>query len=138
LEQTPSKHLNMLRSTAARLSEFFDRSPAEVSVDSIDGNREEFSQYLIERKYKTNSLRSYRNYLRILIEKAQELGWVPSQPVIPENWAPIYPLASQAKCAGPLKYFAKRGMSPEEITEDNLRLWVQTMVQRNHSYDGAS
>ena len=54
------KNLPMLRTTAVRLSEFLDKAIREVPLEVLVDVRSPFSDYLRQRRYADNSIRTYR------------------------------------------------------------------------------
>lgn len=70
--QTP-----MLRTTVGKIAAFIGKSVDEISLDMIHTCREGFRPYLEGQRYKEGSIRSYVNYLRMLMDTAEKLGWKP-------------------------------------------------------------
>jgi integrase len=134
LALTPSSQEKMLRSTASLISSYFERPCSGVLIEAVAENRAEFSRHLTQKKYKKNSIRSYQNYVRILVEKARELGWVASRPLIPETWAAISTIAIKQNCMRPLKFLAKLGVSPCDVSEEDLSGFIKAMVELDESY----
>src|SRR5439155_21525635 len=59
----------------------------------------EFRHYLKQKRYKRNTANGYCNYAGLLLRKAKQLGWVPSNPEIPREWEPIMSAVSKLKGA---------------------------------------
>jgi hypothetical protein len=83
------ENLAMLRTTAVRLSEFMDKSIGELSIDALVDVRSPFSDYLKQRRYKANTVRTYRQNTRRLVRWAVQLGWVSSKQSVEEAWKPL-------------------------------------------------
>jgi hypothetical protein len=98
--------------------------------------REDFSDFLTARKYERNSVRSYLNYLRILVCKAKELGHTTVRPIAPA-WEELLPEARRVNCGSIFRYFARSGMPPGSVAEVDLCAWIQKRVERGFGYQTA-
>ena len=87
----------MLRTTAGRIAAFLGKSIDEISLDLIHMNRDGFRPFLEGQRYKEGSVRSYVNYLRMLLEAAGSLGWKPYVH-LPSQWKPVLDLARKKGC----------------------------------------
>src|SRR6516165_5335594 len=67
--------LSMLTATAAHISMVLGVSSDKIHIRALLDVRFGLRCHLGQRGYRRNSVRSYVNYLRILIQKARELGW---------------------------------------------------------------
>jgi len=124
LNETAPKSLPMLRSTASKLAVYFNMQPEEISLDSVYGLHGRFRQYLVSRKYAENSIRSYVNYLRILIQEARRTGWSPYLSV-PEEWRKVLLLAPRRKCTSIARALSLVRKHPKDITVDDVAEWGQ-------------
>jgi hypothetical protein len=124
----------MLRSTAVKLSEFYTRPADEIPLDLLPEDRETFRYYLQQHRYAKNSIRSYTNYLNILICKAIDLGWKAAPPALPAGWSSLLSTVTDAGCEKLLRHLAKRGLSPTTVQETDLYDWVEIEVKRGASY----
>jgi integrase len=134
LQDQPSAEYPMLRSTAVKLSEFYARPADEILLDLLPEDREAFRVYLKQHRYARNSVRSYTNYLNILISRAMDQGWEASALAIPAAWSSLVTTVAEAGCQKLLYYLAKRGFSPVAVQETDLSDWVQIEVKRGASY----
>lgn len=107
-QQPPSGHA-MLKSTAGKLSEFFERPCDQILLGSIRERRAEFRQFLVDRTYASKSIRSYMNYVRMLLKNAKKSGWSYREPDLPTAWAPLSAAAARYGCGYVLKHFARQG-----------------------------
>ena len=137
IDKSTSKELPMLRSTAAKLAEFHNLQFDEISLDKILQMRSQFRRYLEGRKYAENSVRSYVNYVRILIYRARALGWRPCQG-LPEAWQQVLALAPKRKCTDTAQSFAVIMKSPRDITAEDVDNWVETQIQQGVSHKVAA
>ena len=85
LAKNPPRAFPMLRTTSALLVAYLNDPPEKIQVDSVNEAREGFRPYLEGRKYAENSVRTYVNHVRILLNCARKLGWLPPNQVIPEE-----------------------------------------------------
>ncbi len=132
-QEPPSGHA-MLKSTAGKLSEFFRRPCGEILLGSLREQRSDFRQFLVDRTYTSKSIRSYMNYVRILLKNAKKSGWTYLESDLPAAWTPLSAAAASHGCGYVLKHFARQGRHPSSITEEDLSAWVQIMVQQGHGY----
>lgn len=69
-----AKDLAMLRTTASHLAEFFGAELSAIPLSSLCDCRASFRLYMESRKYKKNSVRSFSNYVGVLLKYAQNPG----------------------------------------------------------------
>jgi integrase len=134
LNEHPPSEYPMLRSTAARLSEFYGRPTEEIKLDLLPEDIDGFRDHLTGLRYKKNSVRSYVNFAHRLIASAKELGWEPAPPCLPAGWDPLLTDATEAGCRRLLRYLANKGLSPAAVEQADLDEWVQIEVKRGASY----
>jgi integrase len=131
-----SGQIPMLRSTAVKLEEFLGKPSSEITIQIMEDCREDFSDFLKARKYGRHSVRSYLNYLRILVSKAKELGYTTVRPIAPA-WEKLLPEARRVNCGSIFRYFARSGMAPGSVAEVDLCAWIQKRVERGFGYQTA-
>jgi integrase len=120
-----TKDLAMLRTTASHLAEFLSAKLSDIPVASIIDSRAEFRLYLESRKYKKNSIRSFCNYVGILLRHAQILGWERATPELPEEWrniADAFPTGAQRDI---IWFAVKLGKTPKLLSDDDLENFRQ-------------
>jgi integrase len=125
----------MLKTTAGHVSHFLntplDRLSIAALVDIDLAPR--FRDYLSERRYKRDSIRSYSNFLAILRRTAQELGWEP--PDVPEDWKPILTaMQTHPRCSSIVRYAIRQGKTPFQFCNEDLNAWGQTLLDQGRSY----
>ncbi len=135
-QHPPSSHA-MLKSTAGKLSEFFERPCDQILLGSIRERRAEFRQFLVDRTYASKSIHSYMNYVRMLLKNAEKSGWTYREPDLPADWAPLSAAAAREGCGYVLKHFARQGRTPSSITKEDLKAWLQMMVQQGQGYENS-
>src|SRR5207245_5356505 len=79
------KQIAMLRTTAGHITSFLNVPVEKVGIDGLVNIVPEFRHYLKQKRYKRNTANGYCNYAGLLLRKAKQLGWVPSNPEIPRE-----------------------------------------------------
>jgi hypothetical protein len=79
----------MMHSAAVRFLEFLDCTAEEVTIDTVYSRREPFISWLKGGKYKSASVKSYRNYLNRLLHRAERAGWVRPNISLSPEWQVI-------------------------------------------------
>src|ERR1035441_9001705 len=74
-ENDPPRCLPVLRTTCNLLAVYLNGTMEQILLDSVKKNKDGFRKFLEDRKYKENSVRTYVNHVRILLNSASELGW---------------------------------------------------------------
>ena len=130
------KNLPMLRTTSVRLSEFLDTPVTELTIDVLVDVRSKFSDYLSQRRYKQNSIRTYRQNTQRLIRWAEQLGWVSNKASVEAAWRPFLDaLAGNPRAYTTVIYHAIRNRRfPSEFTSADIDDWGETMLQAGRQY----
>lgn len=135
-ELQQDKQLAMLRTTAGHIANFLDVPVERVPIDALVGVVPEFRSHLKQRRYARNAVNSYCNYAGVLLRRARELGWVPSDPEIPEEWEEIIAATKHLKGAsGIIKFGIARGKIPATFTDDDLENWARMMLNQGRCYE---
>ena len=138
-EGPKAKPLAMLRTTAMHVSRCLGRPLGATRIHELVSSSPEINAYLRSRGFKRNTVRSYGNYLRILVQEARALGWEAWDPRIEAAWAPF--LAAQprgkrdlSRARMVIKYAISNGIRPEDFGELHLNAWEEWMVRRGRSH----
>lgn len=127
----------MMHSAAARFLEFLNCTPEEVTIDILYARKEPFISWLKDGKYKSASVKSYRNYLNRLLHRAEDAGWVRPTVTLSPEWqffADLMPRPSATQ----IVYFANRiGKTPATLIDDDLKGWRMEHVSAGHSLSSA-
>ncbi|WP_348265282.1 hypothetical protein P8935_12215 [Telmatobacter sp. DSM 110680] len=129
----PPSYFQMLRSTVARIVSFQLRPADQITLDAIYVSREGFRPFLEKNKYKENSIRAYVNYLRILLEAAEALGWKPLAR-ISEQWQDVLNRASHVGCFGIAKWLSQKKTNPSDVTPADTDCWLALKIQQGTTY----
>jgi hypothetical protein len=84
-EQEPPRELPVLKTTCSLLSEYLEASIEEIRLDWLSEMRGGFRAFLLGRRYRENSVRTYVNHVQILLRSAGQYGWRPDE-YLPESW----------------------------------------------------
>jgi len=130
------KNLAMLRTAASKLSEFMDKSIGDLSIDVLIDVRSAFSDYLKERRYALNTIRTYRQNTQRLVRWAVELGWVSGKQSVEEAWKPFLDaLAGNPRAYTCIVYHAiQNRVLPSEFSGADLDAWGESMFQAGRQY----
>jgi hypothetical protein len=116
-ESNPPTHLAMLRTTAGLLVKFFGSSPEEIMISALIQGREKFRRFLVHLRYEKNSVRSYMNYLSVIIKLANEAGWVSTEPPVPQCWQAILAELPTGTCRKFAHYAIEQKKTPAQLTD---------------------
>ena len=129
-------NLAMLRTTAVRLSEFMEKPFEDLSIDVLVDVRSQFSDYLKQRRYATNSIRTYRQNTQRLVRWAEQLGWVSGKQSVEAAWKPFLDaLAGNPRGYSCIIYHAIQcGRFPSEFSVEDLNDWGESMLRAGRQY----
>lgn len=137
LVKNPPSTFSMLRTTCSLLSTFYGRPPKEITLNTVSTTRDGFRPFLESRMYANASIRSYVNYVRILLKEASALGWRPGEKIT-EEWRSVIMLTIENKCADLAKHLAQLRKRPSEVTVEDVDSWVEKMIQGGRTYREAT
>ena len=137
LAENPPREFPMLRSTSSLLAAYLNKLPDEIPVGLVSDSRDGFRSYLKGRKNTENSIRTYINYVRILLKYSREFGWQPPAMAISQRWGAVLELSATKECTGLAKSLARIRKEPSDVTIEDLTNWALLKVQDNHSYQSA-
>lgn len=137
LKTTPTRGLKMLESTCSVLCMNLNEDPDHLTIQAILDAKDDLRLLLSNRKYAENSIRTYVNNVTILLNRAREAGWRPSD-AVPEAWWPVMAKASEKKRRQLIKAVAKTGQSPRDVSEQDVCDWADKAVSRGASLNHAN
>ena len=135
-EACPPRELPMLRTISSLLAAFLGKSPNQIMIDTVSESRDGFRAYLVTRTYAKNSVRSYVNYVRILLESATALGWKEGI-ALDREWVCVQEHVTSHECSKMINHFSHSGKTPSAITTADTERFVQDAVEEGLSYRGA-
>jgi hypothetical protein len=127
----------MLHAVAARFLEYVGLTGEAVSIEMLHNQKESFIAHLKAGKYKASSVKSYRNYLNILLRRAQKAGWVRPQSVLPPEWQVVADVMPRSSAKLIVRFAARIAKNPANFSEDDLAAWRQERVKAGRSLQDA-
>lgn len=137
VKANPPMTYPMLRSTSAKLAQFYGKPCSEITLEAVDADRPEFRDYLRECKYASTSINTYSYHSRLLITIAAELGWQPKTQVMPIEWLPLQNRIKKFEGGNLLRYLIRLGRTPTTTCEDDLENFVRSRIVGGGSYSRA-
>lgn len=124
----------MLCATAAHISMHLQLPCDKLDISALLDVRAGLQLHLRERGFKRNSIRSYANFLRILLQKARDYGWS-ADPETGSAWDGVFrALASYPSCLVIVRYAIVKGLRPDQFSEDCLQDWAETSLRDGWTY----
>lgn len=134
-EDAPTLPIGMLRTTANHVSNFLNVPLEHMEIDVLVSLDPGFRNYLKESRYKKGSVRSYSNFVLILLKAAKQLGWQPRQSQFLEAWKAIADaMPPRSYCRGIIAYAIGHGKAPSQFCDDDLDAWGQMLLDNGRSY----
>jgi integrase len=127
LEKDPPKGIAMIRTTAGLIAAFMVRSPDQITIQEIAERREFFRPFLQERPYAENSIRTYINHLRILLNFADEVGWAGAE--LESPWRELAAGVDRRSTVALIRHLAKSVRDPGAISYQDFETWARERVQ---------
>src|ERR1700687_1955754 len=124
VSQPRAQLTSMLNTTAVHISACLGNPLTEIPISSLARVAPEFGSFLRQRRFKRNSVRSYLNYLRILISTARTLGWKEQNLELEPLWGPLIlaiPKGSWIrKIVSIPRYAIQIGIKPQDFGDTDL------------------
>lgn len=124
----------MLRSASNKFAEYQGKPCSEVRIEALDSDCADFRDFLRERKYAKNSVRSYSNYVNMLATAARNPGWAPTEVQISPSWDPVAKAIKPGAAMILVRHLIKKGYEPSEVQECDLIEWTSIHVKKGRSY----
>lgn len=122
--------LSMLNSTVAHIEQVLVQRANKIAIRQLLEIKPALQRHLRERGFRRNSVRSYTNYLRILLNKAKSLGWSESSPELEAAWADVRRATSKKTgCSGIVRYAIRHGKAPADFAEADLTAWREAAIR---------
>jgi integrase len=132
------EQFGMLSRTADLIAELFGRPKGEIDISELPSHLRSLKLFLEERHYKRNSVKSYCNYLRILVRKAKDLGWKlqPTEAELAWNKtvAAIPRTYLNRWISGIVRYAIRKYKKPSEFSDQDLNDWGIEALQQGFKY----
>jgi hypothetical protein len=124
-EREGRKSTGMLRTLRGYIEMAANKHGQEIRVTELADLGDVLSLYLARRKEEGylhgNRPRSYMNYFRILLKKAQKYTAALYSPEISESWKPILEaVRTTCSCRGVVKAAIQKGIRPQDYSDADL------------------
>lgn len=128
-------YFGMLQTTAGHVSSFLNVPIEKLPIEALADLKPSFPAYLRDKRFKRNAVTSYSNFAGMLLRKAKELGWEPSQPEIPQAWETIHAALTKAEsCVQIVRYAIRQNKTPGDFCQNDLADWGRKMIDQGRSY----
>jgi Phage integrase family len=130
----------MLHAVATRFLLYVRLTADQVSIETMHDQKELFIAHLKAGKDKASSVKSYRNYMNVLLRRAREAGWVCPKFVLTIEWqaiADVMPRGSLNFIVRIVRYVTRIGKVPGSLCEDDLAAWRQERAKAGRSLQDA-
>jgi Phage integrase family len=135
--QDPPRQHAMLRTTTARLADYLETPVEDIPIETVERSRRGFRAFLEGRKYGENSIRTYVNHVRILLDIARAAGWE-LQDSMSEEWKRVLGLTDDRRCKELVWHLISIRKTPHEVTTEDVDEWVRSAAQRGFAYRSAT
>jgi hypothetical protein len=131
----PKRPTAMLHTAAKIVSDCLNKGLGQIEIDELVPLRPRLKLYLQERRYPYNSVKSYLNYARMLVEEARYFGWVSHRPDVTKEWEKIRQCVWNPKLNAALvvKYAISIGKAPGLFTDQDLKEWCGLAAAQGRS-----
>jgi integrase len=124
----PTQYSAMLHTVARKFVEFTGKQPSEIPISDIATQKRAFAVHLRDGKYKAASIKSYRNYLNMLVRRAEAAGWDHAEEALRPEWEAISGMLSKRAARDLVAYASGLGRMPEDVNEDDLANWRKARI----------
>jgi hypothetical protein len=128
-----TKYSPMLATAARRFTDFVGREPADIAISELVRQKKAFATYLRGNRYKPASVKSYGNYLKMLVARAKDAGWQFRKPAMSTEWVDLHQKATKAGLRALIEHLSALNLKPEEVDEDDLKRWRELRMSEGMS-----
>ncbi len=137
LADKPDGAFPMLRSTCSLAAVYMGEPLTKISLSSLQRAKKGFRPFLERGKYAETSVRSYVNYLRILLNHAGVLGW-DAEEGIPEAWHSVMKLVPEKRCEELAVHLSQIRDRPQDVTVEDVEAWIAQVIKEDRTYRSAT
>jgi hypothetical protein len=138
IAEADEKQLPMFRRTADLVAEVLQRPKHEIAISELSDLFRPLKRFLEVRRFKRNSVRSYRNYLRILIQKAKALGWALQVSEAELAWKKVLAEMPRTRQTSSItwvaRYAIQKNIKPSQFSDKDLDDCGNEALQRGQKY----
>lgn len=127
----------MLSATVSHICLVLGEPQDKIAIRNLLDIKLDLQRHLKERGLRRNTVRSYSNFVRILLQKARGLGWNECTLELKNAWEETRLSTSKlVGCSEIIRYAIRNGIEPGDFTESDLTKWAGAAVQngRRHEY----
>jgi integrase len=124
----PGRTSKMLRTVCGHLGRYLDLPGDQIPIDLIETRKRAFRPFLESRRYAENSIRTYVNQQRYLLNVARRHGWNPiGNPR--DAWLPLLEIAPDKGLTDIVRHFSNCTNSPKEVTKEAVDKWGDARIR---------
>jgi hypothetical protein len=126
----------MLWTAAGHVSALTGLTLDTIPIEALLDAGSSIAVYLKKRRYSANSIRTYRQSIRQLVQLAHELGWISEWQPLAELWEPILQALKTERQAsrGAIEFAIANGISPETFCGTDLQRWGKWLEGRGRQH----
>jgi integrase len=130
----PEGSSGMLQSTTVHISNCLNKPPSDITFEELAVVKSRLKNFLRDRRYKRNTVRTYLNFLRLLVTKAKDLGWSQPCPEVEDAWQKVLPTFSKVPGARVVIRFAlQKRITPSQFSDEVLDGWGRESVTQGRT-----
>jgi len=130
-----SKYLDAgFRTAVNHLCRYLQVAPEKLAIEALVDVLPGFRADLEQRHYKRSSVLPYCKAVRMLLVKAEELGWRPLEPEAYGEWQQILEPATKAGVGGVVRYAVRHNKAPREFSDRDLDAWGEELLAKGRTY----
>lgn len=118
----------MLHTVARKFIEFTGKQPPEISISEIATQKRAFAVHLRDGKYKPASIKSYRNFVNMLLRRAEAAGWDRAEEALRPEWEAISGMLHKRAARDLVAFGSGLGRMPQDVNEDDLANWRKARI----------
>jgi integrase len=126
--------LSSFRTTIIRLSDYLQVTPDQLRIETLIDVTPGFKDFLEQRHYKRGSVESYCKFARLLLAKAEQVGWRPLEADANGRWQEILAAVKPFGCQDIVRYAIRHGIDTLRFTDLDLEAWGETLMARGRTY----
>jgi integrase len=122
------------RTAVNHLCRYLQVAPEKLAIEALVDVLPGFRADLEQRDYKRSSVLTYCKSVRMLLVKAEELGWRPLEPEAYGEWQLILEPATKAGLRGVVRYAVRHNIAPWDFSDRDLDAWGETLLAAGRSH----
>ena len=123
-----TRYSAMLHTVARKFIEFTGKQPPEISISEIATQKRAFAVHLRDGKYKPASIKSYRNFVNMLLRRAEAAVWDRAEEALRPEWEAISGMLHKRAARDLVAFGSGLGRMPQDVNEDDLANWRKARI----------